>query len=184
MVSIASLWLPILLSAVLVFIVSAVVHMVLPYHRNDFVKAPTEEAAMNALRGTPPGDYMMPHGEGPAAMKDPAFIERMTRGPIAVVTVLPSGPPSMGKNLVQWFIYTLVVGLVAGYVASRALGPGAQYSEVFRFVGTTAFAGYGLALAQNSIWYGRKWGTTLKSMMDALMFSLLTAGTFGWLWPK
>lgn len=184
MVSIASLWLPILLSSVIVFLASAIVHMVLPYHRNDFVKAPTEDAAMNALRGTPPGDYMMPHGEGPAAMKDPAFIERMTRGPVAVVTVLPSGPPNMGKNLTQWFVYTLVIGLFAGYVASRAIGPGAPYGDVFRFAGTTAFAGYGLALAQNSIWLGRKWSSTIKSMLDALAYAMLTAGTFGWLWPK
>ena len=183
MVPIASLWLPILLSSVIVFVVSAIVHMVLPYHRNDFVKTPNEEAAINALRGTPPGDYMVPHGGGPEAMKDPAFIEKMTRGPIVVMSVLPSGPPSMGKNLAQWFVYTLVVGLFAAYLTSRALGPGASYGQVFRFVGATAFAGYGLALAQGSIWFGRKWSTTIKSIFDALIYALLTAGTFGWLWP-
>jgi hypothetical protein len=90
----------------------------------------------------------------------------------------------LAKNLVQWFIYSLVVGLFAGYVASRALGPGAPYLEVFRFVGTAAFLGYSLALAQHSIWYMRNWITTLKSMFDGLVYALLTAGTFGWLWPR
>src|SRR5687768_2014145 len=184
MVPLMSLWIPILVSAVIVFVVSAILHMVLPYHRTDFVKLPNEEGAMNALRQAPPGDYMMPHGDGPAAMKDPAFIEKMTRGPIAVVTVLPSGPPSMTKNLVQWFVYSLVVSIFAAYVAGRTLGPGAEYMQVFRFAGTTAFIGYGLALAQNSIWYGRKWSTTLKSMFDSLLYGLLTAGAFGWLWPN
>lgn len=40
-----------------------------------------------------------------------------------------------------------------------------------------------LALLQNSIWYKRKWSSTLKSMADGLVYALVTAGTFGWLWP-
>lgn len=90
----------------------------------------------------------------------------------------------MGGSLAQWFGYCIVVGVFAGYVASRALAPGAHYLEVFRFVGTVAFVGYGLALMQNSIWYKRNWGATLKSMFDALVYGLVTAGTFGWLWPS
>lgn len=184
MVPLASLWLPILLSAVIVFIVSAIIHMVLPYHRSDFAKVPNEDAAMDALRPVPPGDYMMPHVSGPAEMKNPAIIEKAKRGPVAVLTVLPSGPPAMGKNLVQWFVYAVVVSLFAAYVAGRALGPGVEYLDVFRFAGAAAFLGYSMALAQNAIWYGRRWNTTLKSMFDGLIYGLLTAGTFGWLWPK
>ena len=77
-----------------------------------------------------------------------------------------------------------VVGVFAAYVAGRALGPGATYLDVFRFAGTTAFAGYGLALLQGSIWWGRKWSTTFKSMVDALIYASLTAGTMGWRWPS
>ncbi len=36
MVSIVSLWLPILLSAIVVFILSSVLHMVFTYHNSDF----------------------------------------------------------------------------------------------------------------------------------------------------
>lgn len=183
MVPIASLWLPILLSAVVIFFVSFLIHSILPYHRTDYVKVPNEDAAMDALRGTPAGDYMIPHSRGRADMKDPAFLEKMNRGPIALITVLPSPPASIAKNLVRWFVYSLVVATFAAYIAGRTLGPGAEYRQVFRFVGTTTFIGYGLALAQGSIWFGRKWSTTLKSMMDALIYGLLTAGIFGWLWP-
>jgi hypothetical protein len=62
MVSMASLWLPILLSAVFAFIVSSVVHMLLTYHRSDLVKLPGEDGIGEALRqaDVPPGDYMIP----------------------------------------------------------------------------------------------------------------------------
>jgi hypothetical protein len=185
MVPLASLWAPVLLSAVIVFVASSIVHMLLPFHRKDFRKLPAEPEAMDALRplNIPPGDYMMPCGEGPASMKSPEFIEKMKRGPVALLTVMPAGMPSMTASLLQWFSYTVVVSLFAGYVASRALGPGAHYPDVFRFAGTVAFTGYSLALWQNSIWYKRAWGTTVRSTIDGLLYALLTAGTFGWLWP-
>jgi hypothetical protein len=117
-------------------------------------------------------------------MKDPGFIEKMKRGPVVIMTVLESGPPSMGTNLVLWFLYSIAVGVFAAYIAGRAMGPGAHYLGVFRFAGTVAFIGYSVALWQNSIWYKRKWSTTLKSTFDGLIYALLTAGTFGWLWPS
>ena len=185
-VSVLSLWLPILLSAVIVFAASSVIHMVLTYHRADFGKVPSEDAVMDALRkfSIPPGDYMMPHAGSPSAMKAPEFAEKINKGPVAVITVMPSGQMGIGTSLVQWFIYSIVVSVFAGYVAARALGPAANYLAVFRFVGTTAFVGYGLALWQNSIWYKRAWSTTIKSTIDSLVYGLLTAGTFGWLWPR
>ncbi len=185
MVPITSLWLPILLAAVLVFAASSIIHMVLTYHRGDHRKLPAEDEVMGALRkfSLPPGDYMMPCGEGPKAMSDPAFVQKMTQGPVALVTVMPSGPPAMGASLAQWFVYCVVVGIFSAYIAGRALGPGAQYLEVFRLAGCAAFVGYALALWQNSIWYKRAWRTTLKMTFDGLVYGLLTAGAFGWLWP-
>jgi len=97
--------------------------------------------------------------------------------------VLKGSGFGMGKSLVLWFLYCLLIGLFAAYLAGRALGPGAHYLSVFRFVGAAAFGGYALALLQNSIWYKRAWASTLKSMMDGFIYALLTAGIFGWLWP-
>lgn len=186
MVSIVSLWLPILLSAVIVFVVSAFIHMVLPYHRSDFRRIPSQDAVMDALRpfSIPPGDYVLPHAESRKERESPEFAEKANRGPVAFVTVFPNGIPGMGKSLTQWFIYCVVVSIFAAYIAGRALDPGAHYLEVFRFAGCTAFVGYSLALAQNSIWYRQAWSTTAKSMFDGLIYGCLTAGTFGWLWPS
>jgi hypothetical protein len=184
MVSILSLWLPIVLSAVLVFIVSSVIHMVLTYHRSDFAPLPDEDAVMDALRpfNLPQGEYVMPYANSSKQMNDPEFKARLEKGPVAFLTVF-STDFQMGKSLVLWFLYCGLIGVFAAYMTGRALGPGAHYLEVFRFAGAAAFGGYGLALLQNSIWYKRRWATTFKAMADSLAFALVTAGAFGWLWP-
>lgn len=185
MLSLASLWLPILLSALLVFAASAAIHMFLGYHQGDFGPLPDEGSIRAALRaaGVSPGEYVVPHAHDREAIASEQHARKLEEGPVAFLTVLESGPWPMGRRFTQWFVYCLVVGVFAGYVTSRAVGPGAEYLSVFRFVGTTAFLGYVLGLWQDSIWYGRKWSTTLKNTLDGLVYALLTAGTFGWLWP-
>jgi len=186
MVPLMSLLIPILLSAVIVFIASSVIHMFLPYHKGDMGRVPSEEGVREALRGAgiPPGDYVIPYAGSAKAMGESEWIEKATQGPNAFLTVLPSGVPKMGASFAQWFVYCVIVGIFAAYVAGHAVQPGEDYLPVFRYVGTTAFLGYALALPQNSIWYSRNWGTTLKSMFDGLVYALLTAGVFGWLWPS
>lgn len=185
MVGLMALWLPILLSAVLVFVVSSVIHMVLPWHKGDYPKLANEDAVRNALRplNVPPGDYMFPRPTSPEEMKSPAFAEKMKQGPNWIVTVMQPGPVTMGKQLTLWFVYALVISQFAAYVAGRALGPGADYMTVFRLTGVTAFIGYGAALWQLAIWYHRSIRTTFVSTVDGLIYGLLTAGVFGWLWP-
>jgi hypothetical protein len=186
MVPIMSLWLPIVLSAVMVFVVSSIIHMALPFHRGDWRRLSNEDGVMDALRrfNIAPGDYLAPRPASRQGMKDPEFVAKMNAGPVLIMTVRPGGPPSMGRNLALWFAYAIVVGVFAAYIAGRALAPGTRYLEVFRFAGCTAFLGYSLALLQNSIWYWRNWGATLRSVADGLIYGLLTGGTFGWLWPR
>jgi hypothetical protein len=186
MVSLTSLWLPIVLSAVAVFLTSFLLHMVLTYHRADYKGVPQEDAFLESARtlNIPPGDYIAPHASAPSAMKDPAFVDKWKRGPIVLMTVLAGETPAMGKQLTQWFVYALIVSWLAGYVASRALDPAATYLEVFRFAGTSAFLAYAMALPQYSIWYRRSWATTFRSMFDGLVYALITGGMFGWLWPR
>lgn len=186
MVSLTSLALPIVLSAVIVFVASSLLHMVLPVHRNDWRRVPAEDGLLEAIRrlNIPPGDYLAPHAGTAAGTKDPEFAAKLQKGPIVILTLAPGGSASMGRNLGLWFGYLVVVSIFAAYIAGRATGPGADYLEVFRFVSCTAFAAYSLALFQNSIWYKRNWGATLRSVVDGLIYALLTAGVFGWLWPR
>jgi hypothetical protein len=186
MVGLSELWLPILLSAIAVFVASSLIHMVLGYHKNDFAPVPKEDAVMDALRpfALQPGDYMMPRAKSMDDMKSPAFKEKMEKGPMVTMTVMPADHNFLGKTLAIWFVYCLVISLFAAYVASRAVPRGAPYLAVSRFASTTAFAAYGLALWQNSIWYRRKWSTTIKSNIDSVIYAFLTGGFIGWLWPR
>ena len=184
MAFIGALWLPILLSSVIVFIVSSIIHTALPWHKNDYPKVPDEDKVMDAVRpfAIPPGDYLIPRASGTKEMRSPEFAEKMKKGPVMIVTIRQTGTTAMTKNLILWFLYSVVIGILTAYVAYHALPAGSDYIQVFRIVGTTAFLGYSLALWQQSIWYWRSWSLTIKSTIDGLIYALLTAGTFGWLW--
>jgi hypothetical protein len=186
MVPLMSLWLPILLSAVMVFVASSIIHMVLKYHSSDFKRAPKEEELQAALRNfsIPAGDYVVPCPSGAQGMKDPKYQEMVKQGPIAVMTVFPGGSFNMGASLAKWFVFCLVVSAYAAYVTGRAVGAGTPYLAVFRFAGATAFAGYVLGAWPSTIWYRRSVSTHVKLTFDGLVYALLTAGTFGWLWPR
>lgn len=181
-----ALWLPILLSAVFVFIASSVIHMAPLWHKNDYPPPANQDAVRDALRplAIPPGDYMIPRPASHAEYKTPEFQKKVAEGPVVMMTVLPNQVMGMAQPLVLWFLYCLVVSVFAAYIAGRALAPGSPYLAVFRFAGCTAFSGYVLALWQMSIWYRRAWIYTIKATIDGLIFALLTAGTFGWLWPR
>lgn len=185
MTELSALWLPILLSAVIVFVVSSIIHMATPWHKGDYPKMPNEAKFMDALRplAIPPGDYMVPRASSMEEMRSPEFAEKMKKGPVIMLTVMPVGS-GMVRQLVLWFVYSAVIALFAAYVAGRVLPVGAAYIQVFRFAGVTAFLGYSGALWQMSIWYRRAWSTTIRSTLDGLLYALLTAGTLGWLWPR
>jgi hypothetical protein len=186
MTSLCSLWLPILLSAVAVFVASSVIHMATPWHHADYGMVPKEAELMDALRALaiPPGDYMVPRPAEFAQMKTPEFQDKLKKGPVLMMTVMPSGALSMRKPLILWFVYGVVVSVFAAYVACSTLPSGTPYLKVFRITGTVGFVGYALGLWQMSIWYHRSWGTTLRYTIDSLIYALLMAGFFGWLWPK
>ena len=185
MTALQLLWLPILLSSVVVFIMSSVIHMASPWHKNDYPKVPNEDKMRDVLRplAIPPGDYLIPRPSSRQEMRSPEFIEKMKKGPVMMFTVMPGGSMAMGKQLAQWFLFSVVVGIFAACVAGSALPPGASYRAVFHFAGLTAFAGYTLALWPMSIWYRRSWITTIKATVDGLIYALLTAGVLAWLWP-
>ena len=177
------LWLPILLAAVIVFVASSIMHMVLPYHRSDYKKLADEDKARDALGGTPPGLYVVPfctHKE----MKTPAIQEKYKQGPVGLLTMFPSGPPAMGKYMALWFVYCLIVGFFVAYLTFATVLPGTRYLAVFRVAGTAAFLAYGVGIISNGIWKGQPWSNVVKEVIDGLVYALLTAGTFGWLWPK
>jgi hypothetical protein len=181
-----ALWLPIILSAVFVFVLSAIIHMVLKYHNRDYQPLPNEEAVRAALRpaNVPPGQYVIPYCKEMKDLETPEMKQKFAEGPVAVVRVRRPGPPSMGPSLTQWFLFTLMVSLFVAYVAASAIPPGAPYMHVFRIVGGVGFLAYAAGQLPGAIWMAKPWSVATREVFDGLLYGLVTAGTFGWLWPK
>ncbi len=179
--TILSLWLPILLSAVLVWVASALIWTVLPWHKSDFRKLPDEEAARAAINGAEPGKYMLPYCVDQNEYKKEEVQQKFIDGPQAYLTVIPNGLPNMAPKLLQIFLFYILIGVLAAYFVSRTIEMDSSYLEVFRIAGTTAFIAHGVAFFQDSIWFGRPWSLTAKTLFDALIYGLLTGGVFGWL---
>ncbi len=185
MVPLAELWMPILVSAVAVFIVSSILHMVIPIHRGDYGLIPGEAQVLEAMRAqnVTPGSYMFPCAGSYKDMCTPEMMEKYKQGPVGSMTVVPSGVPTMGKSLAQWFLYSVVIGLLVAYIAGIGLPRGAECMTVFRMTATAAILGYAVASVPDSIWKGQRWGITLKFIFDGIVYGLATAGVFAWLWP-
>lgn len=186
MTGLTALWLPILLSAVFVFVLSSIIQTALPWHKSEYPKLPNEDAFRASVgpMNIPPGEYLVPRCANSADMKTPEFKAKMAQGPIMILTVRSNGEPGMGRQMALWFVFCLVVSVFAAYVSGRALGQGSPYLSVFRFAGVSAFMGYALALWSEHIWFWRSFRVTFTSTIDGLLYALVTAGTFGWLWPQ
>ncbi|MGH9367321.1 MAG: hypothetical protein ACRD3M_06580 [Thermoanaerobaculia bacterium] len=182
MVLIGALWLPILVSAVLVFLASSLFWMVVKHHDSDWKGLPEEASILEAFRKArvPRGQYRFPWG---VAMS-PELKKKMAEGPSGLLTYWDRAEFSMAKNLGLWFVYLLGVSVFVAYLTGRVLPAGTAYLPVFRVAGTAAILGYVGALFPNSIWWGRPWSTTAKDVFDGVVYGLLTAGVFGWLWPR
>ncbi|HTF88330.1 MAG TPA: hypothetical protein VK843_07965 [Planctomycetota bacterium] len=184
MVAWSDLILPILLSAALIFVASSLIHAVLKLHNSEYHKLSNEEEVRAVIRkGSPaPAMYMVPHcHEGKPT---PETTKKFEEGPNFLMYVRPAGKVQMGGFLLKWFLYTLVVSTVAAYLARALLHPGDHYLAVFRVVGTATWLAYAWQGPSDSIWAGKPWNVTFRAMFDGLVYACLTAGAFGWLWPK
>jgi hypothetical protein len=186
MVQLSALVMPIVLSAVIVFVGSSVLHMVLRYHNSDYKRFENEDDIRAAINkgSAAPGQYMLPYNTSMSALQNPAVQQKFNEGPVGLVLLRPRGMMKMGPLLGAWFIYSVGISVFAAYVAGHSLAPGASYLAVFRIVGTVAFLAYAGAHIQDAIWRGVPWSAAIKDIADGLIYGLLTAGVFGWLWPR
>jgi hypothetical protein len=186
MAFLAQLWMPIILSAVAVFVASSLIHMVLKWHNSDYRKLPNEDSVRAAIRaGNPaPGQYIVPHCLGMKEMQTPEFQQKFVEGPVGFITLRPNGAPRMGGTLALWFLFTLAIGVIAAYVAAKTLPPGATFGQVCRVVGTLSFLAYAGGSVTNGIWMGKPWSSVAKDVVDGLIYGALTGAVFGSLWPR
>jgi hypothetical protein len=180
------LWLPILVAAVLVYVASALIHMVIKWHNSDYRRLANEEDVQAVLRksGLVPGQYVFPHCPDMKAMRDEAVVKKYVEGPVGFLTVFKSGPPKMGGTLALWFFYNLVVATVAGAIALQVYGLPGNPRYAGHLVGLVTFLTYAGGSVQSGIWMGRPWTSVLKDLLDALVYGTLSALAFWWLWPE
>ncbi len=179
--TIMTLWLPIIVAAVVTFIAGALIWMAMPWHKTDFSRTANEDSVRAALKGLTPGQYTVPFAMDQKDLASDEMKQKFREGPVGFVTIVPSGEPAMGGKLLLNFVYNLIVAVIAAYFVSRTLTAGADYLAVFRIAGTVGFVAYGMAYFQESIWFGRPWSTTAKALVDALIYGVLIGGVFGWL---
>ena len=185
MTPITSLVLPILVAAVAVFVLSLIIQTVMPWHKTDFDNVPNDDAVIDAIRqlNIPPGDYTVPSPRLPGGARNPDFVAKWAAGPSVTMTVIPPSA-NMGRYMAQWFAFTLLVAIIAGWVTGTIVGPGGSDHTIFHYGIIVTFLCYSLGAWPLSIWYHRKWSTAFKSAFDALLYGLATGLVFTWLWPK
>ena len=185
MVTLTALWLPILLTGVVVFMVSAMIWMVMPHHKNDFARADDEDALMDAVRDSAggPGMYMFPWAPD-SEQSSEGYRERLAAGPVGILRVRdPAAVIDMKPAMAKSILLHLVVAVFVAYLAASTLEVGASYLSVFRVAGTAAFMAHGFIGFQESIWFGLPGKVAFKHACDGLVYALLAGGIFGWLWP-
>ena len=179
--SILDLWLPVVAATLACFFMSSAIWVLFKWHNSDYRRTEREEDVRAALKGSAPGYYMLPYCIDYAEMAKEEMQQKFKDGPIAYITVAPSGMPAMGSKMVSMVLYFLLVSIICAYLVTRTVGADAEYLSVFRVAGTVAFIANGIAVIPESIWFSRPWSMTLKNLMDALIYALITGGIFGWL---
>ena len=171
-------WMPILVSAVAVFFVSFLTHMVLPFHKSEFGKLPDEDATTEGLKSAQPGLYMLPFCTA-ETMNSPEIQERMKAGPNGLVVVW-DGPVNMGKNLGLTFLFYILVGIFVAYLGNVGLAAEATKSVMFSFTGTVAFCSHALGWMPMFVWY--KYGKFWPNFLDSVLYTLATGAIFAMMW--
>ncbi len=179
------LWLPVLITAVAVFIASSLIHMVFKWHNSDYKKLSNEDAVRDAIRaGSPsPGQYVVPYCADMKDMQNEAMQQKYIAGPIGMLTLRKNGPPSIGGSLIQWFVYVLVVAAIAGAMAMRVFGVGGNAHGAGHLVGLVSFLTFTGGSVQMGIWMGKPWGSVIKDVLDGLIYATIGCLVFTWLWP-
>ena len=175
-----SLILPIVLSAVALFIASFLSWMVLQLHKQDWVKLAQEEKFIEAARGCdiPPGSYAFPACGCPEEMKSDEFKKKLEAGPHGIMTVF--GPISMGRNLGLTFVYFLVASFCLAYLTTLAVPPGADFMKVFRFVATAGFMTFYSAIVPHAIWFKCR---IVGHLIESVAFAAIIGAIFAAMWP-
>ena len=186
MVTMMQLWLPILVAAIAVFVVSSLFHMVLRFwHAADMRGFDNEAEIAAAIRNgnPPPGIYGIPFCTM-SDMNKPETQEKFARGPVGMVVLRRSGTLNMSANLLQWFLFCLLVAYFCAYLGVATLLSGTPEAQVFRVLGTAGVMASAIGVIPTGIWSGHPWKVVVKAVVDGTIYGLVIGAVFAWFWPK
>lgn len=175
-----TLLLPIILSAIALFVASFVSWMVVRLHKDDWRKLEKEDEFFAKVQELKPavGSYNFPHCT-PENMKDSAMQEKLNQGPCGVMTIFPPGQ-SMGRNLGLTFAHYLGVSFCIGYLATLAFERGAAFGDVFRFVATAGLIAFLAGIIGHAIWFRIR---IIGHLIESIVYALIMGVIFAALWP-
>jgi hypothetical protein len=186
MSGIFQLWLPILATGVLIFVASSLIHMVFKWHNSDYRPLGNEDEVRAAIRhGAPaPGQYLLPYCADVKDMQGTEMRKKYVEGPIAFLTVRANGVPTMAPALTQWFIYTVAIAAITGGIALQTYGLKGDPRHAAHLVGVMSLLAYAAGSVQMGIWMGKPWRSVGKDVLDGVIYGVISAFTFMWLWPS
>lgn len=176
------LWVPILISTVVLFVLSFTAWVILPHHFNDYQRLPNEQQFMDAIgpMNLPSGNYMFPYADSKADQGTPEFAEKYKAGPRGTIQIFEM--PNMGVNMAKTIVFFLVTTVVIAYVTYAACPPKAasQFLEVFRIAGTIGILVHASSGILNGIWFKRK---MITDSIDGVVYGLVLGLIFAIFWP-
>lgn len=183
---VAHLWLPVVVATAVCFILSALAWTVLPHHKTEWKGPPNQDGMMDLLRqgGAQAGAYLFPHADRSDKAAFAEAMKKFAEGPAGVMFIFPRGPMNMGKMMGQQVVFFLVVNALLAWIGYHLPLFGDPVGRVFRMLGTIAFMTYFLASVPESIWFGRPWKSLVLQGVDAVLYTVASAGILAWLWPR
>lgn len=178
------LWLPIVLSAVVVWIASLIASTALPHHKKDFVALPDEDGFAGDMRrrGIPPGNYLFPDFRGREAMKSAKVAKALNEGPVGHLIVWKT-PLTMGDKMLGTLLVHLVVCTLIAYLTRVAIPGPAPFLKVFQVATTAGILAHCFSFIPAALWWGSYKRTIVANVVDGVVFGVMIGAIFGWRWP-
>lgn len=180
--SVTELWLPILLAGVATHIASTIAWTVLPHHKPEWKGLGDDEDGLQdwiAGREIPAGQYLFPFASGMKEADCDAIKEKQQK--CRGMLLLYQRPVNMGAAIGKTLAFFLVAAFMIGYLAAFSVPSGASFWHVFRFVSTAGILTHCFARFPHVFWFPEK---IAMSLLDGVVYSLITAGVFAALWPS
>ena len=182
-----SLWLPILLSAVAVWIASIVLGLPFFHHKTDWIGLPKgqEDALASFLRTSDvrPGNYLFPDFRTREAMESERVKKALNDGPVGHLSLWPT-PLGMGGKMAATFVVYLIVNTLIAYLTRVAIPGPASFARVFQVAGAAGVLAYGFAHLPSAIWWGAYRRTIVANVIDGMIYGCITGAIFAWRWPQ